>query len=60
MKKVTSWAAIIAVPTLITGFFGQNLRIAGIGTVWGAWLSVGLMVATSVLLFWQFRRRDWL
>ncbi len=23
MKKVTSWAAIIAVPTLITGFFGQ-------------------------------------
>lgn len=60
MKKVTSWAAIIAVPTLITGFFGQNLSIAGIGTVWGAWLSAGLMVATSVLLFWQFRRRDWL
>ncbi len=60
MKKVTSWAAIIAVPTLITGFFGQNLAIAGIGTVWGAWLSVVLMVLTSAILWWQFRRRDWL
>ena len=25
MKKVTSWAAIIAVPTAITGFYGQNV-----------------------------------
>lgn len=60
MKKVTSWAAIIAVPTLITGFFGQNLKIPGTDTVWGAWLSVLMMVATSAVLFWQFRRRDWL
>lgn len=60
MKKVTSWAGIIAVPTLITGFYGQNLAIAGIGTVWGAWLSLALMLATSVVLWWQFKRRDWL
>ena len=25
MKKVTSWAAIVAVPTLITGWYGQNV-----------------------------------
>jgi magnesium transporter len=24
MKKVTGWAAIIAVPTAVTGFYGQN------------------------------------
>jgi len=60
MKKVTSWAAIIAVPTLITGFFGQNLAIVGIDTAWGAWLSVVLMVLVSAVLWWQFRRRDWL
>jgi magnesium transporter len=28
-KKVTSWAAIIAVPTAITGFYGQNLPYPG-------------------------------
>lgn len=60
MKKVTSWAAIIAVPTLITGFFGQNLTFVGFGTVWGAWASLAMMVAVSAILFWQFRRRDWL
>lgn len=60
MKKVTSWAAIIAVPTLITGFFGQNLGFFGINTGWGAWLSVALIVVSSVVLYLQFRRRDWL
>ena len=29
MKKVTSWAAIIAVPTAITGFYGQNVHNPG-------------------------------
>ena len=28
-KKVTSWAAIIAVPTLVTGFYGMNVPYPG-------------------------------
>ncbi len=32
MKKVTSWAAIIAVPTAVTGFYGQNLPYPGFAT----------------------------
>ena len=60
MKKVTSWAAIIAVPTAITGFFGQNLLFVGFGTVWGTWLSIGLILATSLTLYISFKRRDWL
>ena len=30
-KKVTGWAAIIAVPTLITGYFGMNVPYPGFG-----------------------------
>jgi len=60
MKKVTSWAAIIAVPTAITGFFGQNLKFLGFGTTWGVWLSLGLIAATSVTLYLSFKKRDWL
>jgi len=60
MKKVTSWAAIIAVPTAITGFFGQNLLFAGFGTVWGTYLSSGLIVVTGLALYTSFKRRDWL
>ena len=31
VKKVTSWAAIIAVPTLITGYYGMNVPLPGLG-----------------------------
>jgi magnesium transporter len=60
MKKVTSWAAIIAVPTAITGFFGQNLLFPGYGTAWGVALSSALIVATGVALYFSFKRNDWL
>jgi magnesium transporter len=60
MKKVTSWAAIIAVPTAITGFYGQNVPYPGFAAHWGFWFSSALIVVASLLLFWAFRRRDWL
>lgn len=60
MKKVTSWAAIIAVPTAITGFFGQNLAFPGFGTVWGMFFSLGLIAVSSLALYAVFKRKDWL
>jgi magnesium transporter len=60
MKKVTSWAAIIAVPTAITGFFGQNLEFPGFGTSWGAIFSVVLIGVASLALYFSFKQRDWL
>ena len=60
MKKVTSWAAIIAVPTLITGYYGMNLPYPGFGTHWGVALSIVLMVGLSVALYVSFKRRSWL
>ena len=60
MKKVTSWAAIIAVPTAVTGFYGQNIPYPGFGTHAGFWVSTAVMVVLSVLLYLVFRRRDWI
>jgi magnesium transporter len=60
MKKVTSWAAIIAVPTAITGFYGQNVPYPGYGKFWGFVLSSVVTVALSIALYVQFRRNDWL
>jgi magnesium transporter len=60
MKKVTSWAAIIAVPTAITGFYGQNVPYPGFGKFWGFILSTVLTVLISIGLYISFRRRDWL
>ncbi len=60
MKRVTGWAAIIAVPTMITGFYGQNLPFPGFERPWGFWVSTFLIVLVSALLYRSFRRRDWL
>ena len=60
MKKVTSWAAVIAVPTAITGFYGQNVPYPGFGEHVGFWVSTALTVVVSVGLYATFRRRDWI
>lgn len=60
MKKLTGWAAIIAVPTAITGFYGQNVVYPGINTVVGFIASSALIVVLVVLLYIMFKRRDWL
>ena len=60
MKTLTGWAAIIAVPTAITGFFGQNVPFPGFGHVDGFVFSIISIVAISVALYFLLRARDWL
>ncbi|WP_446665927.1 magnesium transporter CorA family protein [Flexivirga sp. B27] len=60
MKKLTSWAAIIAVPTLITGWYGQNVPYPGFGAHWGFWFSTVLMLVVAAVLYVVFRRKNWL
>ena len=60
MKQVTSWAAIIAVPTLITGYYGMNVRYPGLNSTWGWLVSLALLIGCSVALFVVFRKKGWL
>ena len=59
-KKVTSWAAIIAVPTAITGWYGQNLPYPGFASTSGLVASASLIVVISGTLYVAFKRKDWL
>ncbi|MFJ1651835.1 magnesium transporter CorA family protein [Streptomyces sp. NPDC088337] len=60
MKKVTSWAAIIAVPAVITGYYGQNLPYPGFGRQSGFITSSAVIVVLSAVLYLTFKRKDWL
>ncbi|MFC4855337.1 magnesium transporter CorA family protein [Actinophytocola glycyrrhizae] len=60
MKKVTGWAAIIAVPTAITGFYGQNVPYPGLEQSWGFWVSTASIVLVGGALYAVFKHRDWL
>jgi magnesium transporter len=59
-KKVTSWAAIIAVPTFVTGFYGMNVPYLGFGQRSGVGISVGIMIIAAITLWVVFKRKDWL
>jgi magnesium transporter len=60
MKKVTGWAAVIAVPTAITGYYGQNIPFPGAGQSWGFWTSTAAILVIGGGLYLLFKRRDWL
>jgi magnesium transporter len=59
-KKLASWAAIIAVPTAVTGFYGQNVPYPGFGTHDGFAASFVVMVVLAAGVYWLLRRRGWL
>jgi magnesium transporter len=59
-KKVTSWAAIIAVPTFITGFYGMNVPYPGFSRQAGFAASIAVMVIAGLVLYIVFKRKDWL
>lgn len=60
MKKLTAWAAIIAIPTGVTGYFGQNIPFPGYAERWGFWLSAVMLVGLASGLWVSFKRRGWL
>ena len=59
-KKVTSWAAIIAVPTFVTGFYGMNVPYPGFSQHSGLGISLAIMIIAAVILWVVFKRKDWL
>jgi magnesium transporter len=59
-KKLASWAAIIAVPTAVTGFYGQNIPYPGFGTHGGFISAVVVMVLLAGGVYALLRSRHWL
>ena len=60
VRQLTAWAAIVAVPTAITGYFGQNLRFPGFGTRIGFAISLLLIIGLCTGLWAVFKRKGWL
>jgi magnesium transporter len=60
VRKLSGWAAIIAVPTAVTGFYGQNVPYPGSGQWWGFLVSSVLTVVLAVGIWAVFKRKGWL
>ena len=61
MKKLTAWAGIILIPTLIAGIYGMNFRsMPELGWRVGYPLALGIMAVSAGALYLAFKRRGWL
>ncbi|MFF9377372.1 magnesium/cobalt transporter CorA [Streptomyces griseoluteus] len=61
MRKISSWAAMAAIPTLIAGVYGMNFEhMPELHWVWGYPAVVAVMAVLELLLYRNFKRRGWL
>jgi magnesium transporter len=59
-KKLAAWAAIIAVPTAVTGWYGQNVPYPGFNQPWGFVVSTVVIIVLAGALYLLLHRRGWL
>jgi magnesium transporter len=61
MRKITAWAAIIAIPTMVCGLYGMNFDyMPELRWTYGYPLVVGVISVACVVLYRGFRRNGWL
>ncbi|MBT2403766.1 MULTISPECIES: magnesium/cobalt transporter CorA [unclassified Streptomyces] len=61
MRKISAWAAMAAVPTMVAGIYGMNFEhMPELRQSWGYPMVVVLMVAICLGLHRMFKRRGWL
>ncbi|PWH07777.1 hypothetical protein DEO23_03985 [Brachybacterium endophyticum] len=60
MRRLAGWAAVISVPTLVTGWFGMNVPYPGSGSAAGLALAVALVAVPTLVLVIVLRRARWI
>jgi magnesium transporter len=61
MKRLTAYAALVAIPTLIVGIYGMNFTdMPELHWHYGYPVCMGVMAAIDGYLFYLFRRSKWL
>jgi len=61
MRRITAWAAVIAVPTMVCGVYGMNFdHMPELRWQFGYPLVIGLISVACLTLYRSFRRNGWL
>jgi magnesium transporter len=61
MRRISGWAAIALVPTMLAGLWGMNFEhMPELNQWWGYPLALTIMFGTAFLLWRWLRSRGWL
>ena len=59
-KRLASYAALVAVPTMIAGIYGMNFQyMPELQSKWGYPVALGIMVICDVYLAYRFKKARW-
>ena len=61
MRKITSWVALAATPTMLAGIYGMNFdHMPELRWTFGYPLALGLMALVTGTLYYKFKKSGWL
>jgi magnesium transporter len=60
-KRLGSFAALFAVPTMIAGIYGMNFKsIPELDWIYGYPTCLAVMLIVDLVLYWRFKKAGWL
>jgi magnesium transporter len=61
IRQLSAWAAILGVPTAISGIYGMNFaHMPELETPYGYQITIALMLSVCLLLYIRFKKLRWL
>ncbi|MET9581477.1 magnesium/cobalt transporter CorA [Streptomyces sp. DT199] len=61
MRKISAWAAMAAIPTMLAGIYGMNFEhMPELRWVWSYPVLIAVMAVLELMVFRLFKRRGWL
>lgn len=60
-KRLASWAALLAIPTMIAGIYGMNFKhMPELEVEWGYPVTVLVMIIIDIYLAYRFKKAGWI
>ena len=61
VRRISAWVALASGPTMLAGIYGMNFRhMPELGTKYGYYIVIGVMVSLTAFLFRNFKKSGWL
>jgi magnesium transporter len=61
VKRLASWAGILAVPTLVASIYGMNFAyMPELQWHYGYFMAIGFMLLICITLYYRFKKASWL
>lgn len=61
MKRISAWAALLVIPSIIGSIYGMNFEnMPGLSWKYGYFLTLLIMLLFTALMFYGFRKKKWI